>query len=491
MRLFVVVLALAGNGAWAASHGTLMLSADVRGYLAPCGCNEHMRGGIAKLAHAIEAARAQGTSFFYVDGGNSLFDEHLPTPEAEVREAEQRARTLAEIMRALRLSARAVGSWDDARGKAFRRSLGLPDIRPGQSARLGKTPVAIAVGGSPDELLEGARRARDGGSALVVGLATFSWEDAVRSASALAPSLDVVVVGHSPGDLSAEVSRQVQQDELSIVQLASKGRALLRLEFLLEGDARPRLLTTGESAAQEVEALTKRLALYASLANDPGVSSEKKVLLKKKSAELVQRRTEILARGTPELSLGTFSLRRISVESSLPESPRIAAMVEKHDRQVGAANVMWARQHPTPCPTAGVGEADYVGSDACASCHEEASAVFMGTPHANAYATLKEKRKQHHLECIRCHVTGWQAPGGVCDVVHIAGRTSVGCESCHGPGSLHLLNPTAANIRRRMDKRLCVSCHDPENSPHFEWEKYLPLILGPGHTAQTREAKTR
>jgi predicted CXXCH cytochrome family protein len=57
----------------------------------------------------------------------------------------------------------------------------------------------------------------------------------------------------------------------------------------------------------------------------------------------------------------------------------------------------------------------------------------------------------------------------------------VGCESCHGPGSLHAEDPTPKNIVRSPGRELCVTCHNPENSPHFDFATYLPRVLGPGH----------
>ena len=37
-----------------------------------------------------------------------------------------------------------------------------------------------------------------------------------------------------------------------------------------------------------------------------------------------------------------------------------------------------------------------------------------------------------------------------------------------------------ANVAAMMS-RYCVGCHNPENSPHFDFALYLPQILGKGH----------
>ena len=57
----------------------------------------------------------------------------------------------------------------------------------------------------------------------------------------------------------------------------------------------------------------------------------------------------------------------------------------------------------------------------------------------------------------------------------------MGCESCHGPGSLHVENPSPDTITGKPGEKVCVTCHNPENSPHFDFATYLPRVLGPGH----------
>jgi len=66
------------------------------------------------------------------------------------------------------------------------------------------------------------------------------------------------------------------------------------------------------------------------------------------------------------------------------------------------------------------------------------------------------------------------------------GLRDVQCESCHGPGSAHVTaRPGPARrttIRRTADAEFCATqCHTPEHSDHFDYERYLPRILGPGH----------
>jgi hypothetical protein len=80
--------------------------------------------------------------------------------------------------------------------------------------------------------------------------------------------------------------------------------------------------------------------------------------------------------------------------------------------------------------------------------------------------------------CVTCHVTGFHQAGGYpqADSTKNAGVAHVGCESCHGPGSLHL---TAAADQKKATIRRggaddCMTCHVPAMSPGFKYEEAKP-----------------
>jgi len=149
-------------------------------------------------------------------------------------------------------------------------------------------------------------------------------------------------------------------------------------------------------------------------------------------------------------------------------------------------NLEWARAHGQDCPAPAKGQAAFVGNAACAECHAESFPVWDASKHHQAWKTLEEVGKQYHLNCTGCHVTGWEKPGGVCRLDKVAGRENVGCESCHGPGSLHVEDPSSDNVIAKPGQAVCVTCHNRENSPHFDFATYLPKVLGPGHGVPPR-----
>src|SRR5690606_29031718 len=100
----------------------------------------------------------------------------------------------------------------------------------------------------------------------------------------------------------------------------------------------------------------------------------------------------------------------------------VGAILAAYDREVGEANLAYAKANPRPCPKPVEGEAVFVGQASCAGCHPAAQAFWETTSHAKAYETLETANKQHDLSCISCHVTGWDRPGGACRIDQVEHR---------------------------------------------------------------------
>jgi len=102
--------------------------------------------------------------------------------------------------------------------------------------------------------------------------------------------------------------------------------------------------------------------------------------------------------------------------------------------------------------------AKFVGSANCKKCHLKEYKSWAETPMAKAFETLKPGAKKEAKDkakldankdyskdaaCLRCHTTGYGEPGGYPkptdsdQALAIADRQGVGCETCHGPGSLY------------------------------------------------------
>ncbi len=155
----------------------------------------------------------------------------------------------------------------------------------------------------------------------------------------------------------------------------------------------------------------------------------------------------------------------------------------------------------------GMGEATFVGSDSCQKCHPTAYAVWHGSKHRQAYHYLVEDGRpiaelvranepprrigrQYDPDCMMCHVTGYGLEGGFISEEKTPMLLGNQCENCHGPASLHVqfgdkakhdlstVKKYAAPLRLTIGQSegKCRICHDADNDPHFDLEKYWPKI---------------
>ena len=136
--------------------------------------------------------------------------------------------------------------------------------------------------------------------------------------------------------------------------------------------------------------------------------------------------------------------------------------------------------------------AEYVGVNKCKMCHIKQHKAWAETPHAHAWAGLKNADPAKAAElaaalkiemkgspsatdaCVACHVVGFQLAGGYpqADSTKAAAVTNVACEACHGPGSLHVSAPMAEKkkfINRAVTANLCMQCHTAVTSPKFDF----------------------
>jgi hypothetical protein len=109
-----------------------------------------------------------------------------------------------------------------------------------------------------------------------------------------------------------------------------------------------------------------------------------------------------------------------------------------------------------------------LGAESCKSCHQTTYDAWMGTPHATAFARLAEADAWDNPDCIGCHVTGVVEKHYVADVNVNPEVWNVQCEECHGSGLQHARDGSYVT----QGEATCRKCHDPENSPEFDFEIY-------------------
>lgn len=150
---------------------------------------------------------------------------------------------------------------------------------------------------------------------------------------------------------------------------------------------------------------------------------------------------------------------------------------------------------------------EFVGSQKCQQCHQEDYEIWKKSGHAHAYDALvniakKPSLRQFDGECIVCHTVGFGYASGYKSEQLTPHLKDVGCENCHGPGSLHVAEPNNRlfhgdlspwktkpddllmkvdgkydeAVLLKVDQGVCFKCHDTDNDPAFRFENFWPKI---------------
>jgi hypothetical protein len=192
----------------------------------------------------------------------------------------------------------------------------------------------------------------------------------------------------------------------------------------------------------------------------------------------------------------TTVIRQFPLSATFPENAAIAKLRDAYKPKLAAMSggtITAEEVSPVALLFPVSGENGYVGSDECATCHFAAYNQWRSSKHSQAYVTLQTLKKGINLnrpECVRCHTVGFGQATGFAIKTPDLKLAGVGCESCHGPGKLHIEAARAGQANpgkifrgfKGADSSLCVRCHDPANDPHFNYSQYLPKIRhwGPG-----------
>ncbi len=180
------------------------------------------------------------------------------------------------------------------------------------------------------------------------------------------------------------------------------------------------------------------------------------------------------------LTLLTMDGRKVADLSSetrilLPEVGEradVAALQKKFEDKLNEAQKK-AQQTQAIQSSAAPGQDQYLGSEACMSCHKQQYEHWGTTQHAHAFATLERVQKDSTPECVQCHVVGFGRPSGYQNATTSGKLKNVGCENCHGYGTQHDM---FAKTGGAVAEAVCITCHTPANDPGWNYAAKLPRI---------------
>jgi len=489
---------------------------SMAGALEPCGCVKDMLGGIDHAAALLAARRDSASSSLLVGAGPTLFMD--PTTKEDQRiQTGFKAAAIAESLKDMRLVAWAPAANDWAGGvEELERLKGISGAAllganlAGRSAgaealkvveagghKIGIVGVSqpLQSGVAPEGVevkdaraaLEEAKKVLDAqGARIRIALVAMPRGEALRLTEAVG-GFQLVVVGKpvDRGEANDGVVPPALLGESLVVQTPNHLQGVAVVDFFVRGDDVRFKDGSGLAQAEKREGLRRRVEdlnrLIAEAEKpDSGVRPED-LAARRKDKDALAR--ELAQHQAPEVPAeGSFFRYEFEpVKESLGADGAVAARLKAYYKRVNAHNkAAFAERRPAPAPA---GKASYVGAESCAECHADEYKVWLSTPHATAYAPLERDDKQFNLDCVGCHVTGYDKPGGS-TVTFVDKLKNIQCENCHGPSSLHVAAPKDKSlIQRTPPKTFCATeCHHP---PHVknDWsvEQAWPRVLGPGH----------
>jgi hypothetical protein len=487
----------------------LLLFSGVAGALEPCGCVKDMLGGVD---HAASYLRAQGgMPTLALGAGPMLFLDPTLAPERRVQD-EWKAESLSRALREMNLRAwapavndfaagtAALSRWSDggpsllaanlqASGVGFRRSAeySVGGLRVGVTAVSQPKALARVEGLEAreplPELRAAAQELEKQGVALRVALLAMPRGEALRLVE-LVPEFHVAVVGKSidQGESNDPPTPPTLIGKTLVVEAQNHLQSFYVVDLFVKNGSFE--FKNGDENAERRSELKARIAeLEGRIREAEGQKGVRAEDLAARRKDLAARRAELAdaekGRSQPEGSY--YRAERVEVREGLGSDPRVHAELGQYYKRVNEHNrVAFADRKPAPAPE---GTASYVGVETCANCHAEEHAFWLKTRHANAYRTLSSQFKEFNLDCVGCHVTGYEKPGGS-TVTHVSDFTNVQCEVCHGPGSRHVAdNKDPLAIIAKPDRAQCgPKCHHlPHVKADWSADKAFEQIVGPGH----------
>ncbi|WP_394848309.1 hypothetical protein LZC95_12710 [Pendulispora brunnea] len=494
----------------------IYIVSDLAGALEPCGCVKDQLGGMDHFAAWIASERSKAPNSVLVSAGPLFFLDPVLKDDKRTQDV-AKATTIASSLAGLGLAGFAPGKNDfvagpselerfrnETKGAILMANVGGEGVKPAwrgpvvreiNGVKLGLLGVSMpdrAEGGSPagitvsapiDHVRADVTSLRAQGAQVIVALAAVGRGEAKRIADSV-PELTAIVVG-SPGgsgDVNVETPPAERIGNVLIAETGNHLTTAAALDLYVRDGSFSFADGTGLDLARKRTEIMRRIdELRGKIAQWEGDKKVARADIEARRGDLAvleKERAELEKAPTP--AKGSFFRYRVQeVRDSLGKDVAVTEKMLAYYKQVNEENKKaFANKAPRPAPK---GEPSYVGIETCTSCHDDARKVWDKTAHAHAYATLANQFKEYNLDCVSCHVTGYDLPGGS-TVTHVKDLKDVQCEVCHGAGSKHVASPAKVKMPiERPSAESCLACHHPPHVHEFDAARKMEDILGPGH----------
>jgi len=462
---------------WKDPLGVLVFTGDVHGYLEPCGCAEKQSGGFARRGGLIKLLKEEKKwPVAALDVGGSLNEARITYPQTRIK-----FDTMLKGLNELGYQGLALGKEELLLG-AQDLYTEFTHVSAEEGFHVPFLSANTTIFGSKDLGTPlGTRIIELGG--LKIGVTAIAGETTRKE-------LESAGVTRDPGELLVEDPRAVLP--ATIQKLKSENPDLL---VLLSA------ATMEESTALAREFPDFQIVVTSGSVEDPrsdaiyiGQTLLVQVGKKGKNAAVVGISPE------HQFQYAVLELDQERFE----ELPAMHQLMRDYQERLKAAwPELSAQKISDP------DDRQFLGAASCKECHTYAYGVWSQSKHAHAFESLQKGRpgqEAHWIdrtwdpECLACHTTGWDAQkalryqSGFVDFEQTPLLAGQQCENCHGGGSKHVSlekgwkrgSPVSTEMKQARDgmrltltrakSDVCLRCHDGDNSPHFDFEKYWPKV---------------
>jgi hypothetical protein len=443
---------------WPEPAGALLISGELDNYLEPCGCTSGQLGGLRRRSDLIERIREQQWPLVSIDLGGLV-----KNPAGARGGFEQ-----AKIKFTVALKALTLMKYDAV-------ALGAEDLKVGvdealaQFLNLGEKPKVVVANVTPAQAFATTIRpsVRSAAGPIQLGITAVLDPDSFQALN----------------DQEKDALLTIQPPETALPAVLADLEKDTNVQVLMV-QGTPELARKLAEAFPGFDIVVSTSEFADPLKEDAEVLNQGKTLL----IEVGRKGKYVGVVGLFQDPKQKFRYRRVALTSRYSglDEPMRTLVDEEFPSMLKAAGVV--ENFPRHDYVTGAPGATFVGAETCRSCHPNTFAKWATTKHFQAFQDLVKDPKRiraDDAECISCHTTGleynsgWKSPELT---AHLKGNQ---CENCHGPASKHVADPDNLAFRKPMaltaelaDKtRLCIRCHDEDNSPHFDFVTYYGKIV--------------
>lgn len=423
-------------------------------------------GGLSKKASQLKTLRSnQRTPQLTLDGGNLLF-KGKSTPGRN-EQARLTAATIVEAYNRMGYQAVGIGTGDLSGGSDFLHELAVKSKFTWLSANLVYKKTTRPL--FPDHLSLVAGKLR----IAIIGLTNHLRPTAspLENSVELKPWREVlpgVMAGLLPAPDMVILLTDYESEECRAIAAATPGISLIIAAGSNASNITPQQFTDHTLLAQ-----TGSQGKYLGVMNIAWLPSHiwSSAPQSRDGEAQPDQDNFAVARENPgsPAAEATFRNRFIAMESGQPDDPEVKELLNQANRKLNAIGPEGGRREIPSRPPG------LVGWQRCQGCHPHQTDNWLTSRHATAYATLVERQQQSNPECLSCHVTSLATAGPVEITTLPPDLKQVGCESCHGPGTPHLAEPSSTRPPP-VTQAVCLTCHTPEHDGNFDYARDLQKL---------------